>query len=201
MDDKYGYLFLGLFFLFFWVCFYILRKDLKRKLIKISLFGGIVGPIAEYWNYKDYWHPPSLIGGELVFIEDFIIGFSITGISVVVYDIFFKTTDEIYVPNTKKLFWSLFLFSLTTLIIFVGLGYNSVFVTSITLPILTVYMLYKRPDLLKVAFWTTLIVLIIIFIVYFILFNILFVNFWDKYWLLKDTIYGVTVWEILQSQK
>ncbi len=193
MDDKFGYLFLALSFLLFWTLFYFIRKDLRRKLRRVGLFGGLIGPVAEYWNYKDYWHPPSLMGNELVFIEDIIIGVTVTGISAVVYDIFFKTTDEVYVPNTKKMFGIMFILSIIALIVFVGLGYNSVFVSSITLPILTAFMLYKRPDLLKVAFWTTSIVLVIMLIVYHILFNVLFSNFWDKYWLLKDTKYGVTV--------
>ncbi|HRA74143.1 MAG TPA: hypothetical protein PLB11_15120, partial [Flavobacterium sp.] len=87
MDYKYGYLFLGIFLFLIWTLFYALRKDLRRKLIKVSLFGGFAGFIAEYWYFKDYWHPYSIIGRKIISPEDFIFGFTITGISVVVCDI------------------------------------------------------------------------------------------------------------------
>jgi hypothetical protein len=193
MDDKFGYLFLGLSFLIFWILFFVLRQDLRRKQIKVSLKGGFMGPIAEYLNYKDYWHPPSLMGNELIFVEDFIIGFSITGVSVVVFDIFFKTTDGTYVQNERKTFGIMFFLGLISLFYFSGLGFNSVFVSSIMLPILTLFIFIKRPDLIKLACWTSFIVVCIMLVVYHILYNILFEKFWDKYWLLANTKYGVTI--------
>ena len=195
MDYKYGYLFLGIFLFLIWTSFYALRKDLRRKLIKVSLFGGFAGFIAEYWYFKDYWHPYSIIGRKIISPEDFIFGFTITGISVVVCDIFFKTKDQDFVVNSKKIFGMMFLIGVGSLFLFnIFLGYNSIFVSSITFIILTLYMLSKRSDLLKEAFFSGLFVLIILFAVYHILFNLIFLDFWDKCWLLANTKYGITIY-------
>jgi hypothetical protein len=195
MDYKYGYLFLGIFLLLIWIVFYIIRKNLRRKLIKASLFGGLAGFIAEYWYFKDYWHPYSILGRKIISPEDFIFGFTITGISVVVYDIFFKKKDEDYVKNNKRTFGIMFLIGVISLFAFnIFLGFNSIFVSSITFIILTIYMLSKRTDLWKEGLFSGLIVLIIMFVVYHILFNIIFLDFWDKCWLLTNTRYGVTIY-------
>jgi hypothetical protein len=195
MDYKYGYLFLGIFLLLIWIVFYIIRKDLRRKLIKASLFGGFAGFIAEYWYFKDYWHPYSILGRKIISPEDFIFGFTITGISVVVYDVFFKKKDEDYVKNNKRTFGIMFLIGVISLFVFnIFLGFNSIFVSSITFIIFTIYMLSKRTDLWKEGLFSGFIVLIIMFVVYHILFNIIFLDFWDKCWLLTNTRYGVTIY-------
>jgi hypothetical protein len=195
MDYKYGYLFLGVFLFLIWTLFYALRKDLRRKLIKVSLYGGFAGFIAEYWYFKDYWHPYSVLGRKIISPEDFIFGFTITGISVVVYDIFFKTKDQDYVTNNKKTFGMMFLMGVGSLFVFnIFLGYNSIFVSSITFIILLLFMLSKRTDLIKEAIYSGIIVLIMIFVVYHILFNIIFLDFWDKCWLLAKTKYGITIY-------
>ena len=195
MDYKYGYLFLGVFLFFIWTLFYALRKDLRRKLIKVSLYGGFAGFIAEYWYFKDYWHPYSILGRKIISPEYFIFGFTITGISVVVYDIFFKTKDQDYVTNNKKTFGMMFLIGVGSLFFFnIFLGYNSIFVSSITFTILLLFMLSKRTDLIKEAIYSGIIVLIMIFVVYHILFNLIFLDFWDKCWLLAKTKYGITIY-------
>lgn len=195
MDYKYGYLFLGIFLFLIWILFYVLRKDLRRKQLKVSWLGGLAGLIAEYWYFKDYWHPYSILGRKIVSPEDFIFGFTITGISVVVYDVFFKAKDEVYVVNNKKIFGNMFLLGIGSLFLFnIFLGYNSIFVSSITFIILTLYMLSKRVDLLKEAFFSGLFVLIMMLGVYHILFNLIFLDFWDKCWLLAKTKYGITIY-------
>lgn len=195
MDDKYGYLFLGIFLFVIWISFYIIRKDIRRKLIKVSWFGGFAGFIAEYWYFKDYWHPYSVLGRKIVSVEDFIFGFTITGISVVAYDIFFKTKDQEFVANNKRTFGIMFLIGVVSLFVFnIFLGYNSIFVSSITFVILTVFMLINRADLLKEAFYSGFIMLIMMFVNYHILFNMIFIDFWDKCWLLANTKYGITIY-------
>jgi hypothetical protein len=195
MDDKYGYLFLGIFLFLIWILFYAIRKDLRRKQIKVSWFGGLAGLIAEYWYFKDYWHPHSILGREIVSPEDFIFGFTITGISVVAFDVFFKTKDQEYLTNNKRTFGNMFILGVGSLFLFnIFLGYNSIFVSSITFVLLTFYMLSKRKDLWKEAIFSGFIVLIILFIVYHILFNLIFLDFWDNYWLLANTKYGITIY-------
>ncbi|HAH54441.1 MAG TPA: hypothetical protein DCM02_03925 [Flavobacterium sp.] len=195
MDNKYVYLITGIFSFLIWILFYALRKDLRRKLIKVSLFGGFAGLISEYWYFKDYWQPHSIFGIKTISPEDFIFGFSIAGISVVVYDIFFKTTDEAFFINNKKIFGLMILMSIGSFFLFIDyLGYNSIFVTSITLIIFTIYMLIQRSDLWKEALFSGLIVLIMAFVSYHIIFNFIFLDFWDKYWLLSKTKYGITIY-------
>lgn len=194
MDNKYGYLVLGIFLFLIWILFYALRKDLRRKLIKASWFGGLTGLIAEYWYFKDYWHPYSILGRNVISPEDFIFGFTITGISVVIYDILFKTKDQDFVSNNKKTFGKMILFVILSLFLFnIFLGFNSIFVSSITFVLLTFYILSKRTDLLKEAFYSGFLMLLIMLVVYHILFNLIFTSFWDNCWLLANTKYGITI--------
>ncbi|WP_310558864.1 lycopene cyclase domain-containing protein [Flavobacterium sp.] len=195
MDYKYGYLSLGVFLFLIWILFYVLRKDLRRKLIKVSLYGGLIGVISEYWYFQDYWHPYSILGRKVISPEDFIFGSTIAGISVAVYDIFFQKKDEDFVINNKKTFGIMFLISIASLFLFnIFLGFNSIFVSSIIFISLALFMLTKRPDLIKEAFLSGSIVLIMMFVVYHILFNMIFLDFWDKCWLLANTKYGITVY-------
>jgi hypothetical protein len=61
MDIKYSYLVYSLIFLLVWVVLYILRPDLRRRMLIFSLIMPL-GPLSEFWFLRDYWRRPTITG-------------------------------------------------------------------------------------------------------------------------------------------
>ena len=62
MDIQYSYLGYSLIFLLVWAIFYILRPDLRRRMLIFSLIIMPLGPLSEFWFLKDYWRRPTITG-------------------------------------------------------------------------------------------------------------------------------------------
>lgn len=107
--DRYTYLFISLFLFIPWFIIIFKRPDLRRKVIKTSLIGGVAGLIANFWYFRDYWRPPSLFGNTVISIEDFLFGFLITGIATSIYDTVFNRKYVKKHKKRKKIFWEFIL--------------------------------------------------------------------------------------------
>lgn len=86
---RYAYLIADLVLLLVWIALFVVRKDLRKEMLIMSLCVSPMGPIAEFFYLRDYWHP-ALFNGWTIGIEDFIFAFVIGGIASVVYEEFFK---------------------------------------------------------------------------------------------------------------
>src|SRR5688572_29267623 len=89
MDIKYSYLGYSLIFLLLWIVFYILRPDLRRRMLLFSLIITPLGPLSEFWFLRDYWRRPTVMGTPIS-IEDAIFAFAIAGIAYSIHKVFFK---------------------------------------------------------------------------------------------------------------
>jgi len=88
----YTYLFGTGIFMIPWIIFYILRKDLRKEMIVMSIFGAIMGFVTSYlWWTIDWWEPVTMTGTR-VGIEDILLGFFNGGIAAIAYEVFFKRT-------------------------------------------------------------------------------------------------------------
>jgi len=79
-----------------WLLIFLLNKNLRRKMIFGSLITMPLG-LTEPLFVPEYWNPPSLfnLAATTGFdIESFIFTFSIGGIAVVLYEIFFKAKHK-----------------------------------------------------------------------------------------------------------
>ncbi len=192
--NQYAYLFISLFLCVPWVLFIVFRPGLKRKILKASVIGGFAGFIAEFWYFRDYWRPPSSVGVASVSPEDFLFGFFITGIAVSVYDVVFRKSNSNGEKPRKKFFGFLFLIGVIALFLFNnGLGFNSIFVSSIAFIIFSVTMALIRKDLWMPLLGSGILTLLITIPVYMIIFNLIAPTYWDSYGLLSETSYGITV--------
>lgn len=92
IPGKYVYLFIVLVGLIGWLYIFLTRKDLRKMMFWFSLVFGILGVIfSGYWFIIDWWHPVTITGTK-VGIEDFLLGFDLTGIVMAIYAFFFKKT-------------------------------------------------------------------------------------------------------------
>ena len=195
--DTYLYLALTLILLTIWIVIALMRPDLRRKMWRASIMGGIAGMLAELWYFTDYWRPPTLLGIAALSPEDILIGFALAGVGMTIYDVLLRTTD---VPgkNPRRIqFLFLFLAGFASLLIFsTWLGYNSCVVSEMVFAGAALIMVSIRYDLLRVSLISGLAMGLLGFAIYLVLFTWLAPHYWHTYWLLKDTTLGVMILDI-----
>ncbi len=177
-----------------WFVIFFARKDLRRKLIKVSLAGFCISAPIAYLHDMDYYTPPFIFGVGIVSFEDVLFGLLAGGIMVSIYDVIFSRKNEKTEPRRAKFFIALMAVSFLSIpVLTLGFGMNSVFVSFTAALISSVIMIYIRRDLLIPSVFTGLLMLAITIPVYSLLFNVIATDYWDKYWLLANTKYGVKV--------
>ena len=75
----------------FWLFFYFLRKDLRKKILLTSIIGGALG-ISEIFFVPNYWNPQFKIIKvfDNLFLDSFVFAFFLTGFTSVIYQVIFK---------------------------------------------------------------------------------------------------------------
>ena len=91
-------------------------------------------------------------------------------------------------------FLGLFVLGTILLLIFNnGLGINSIFVSSFAFILLSIAMVAIRKDLLIPSIVSGILTLLIITPIYGIIFNYISPEYWNSYWLLSETKFGLTI--------
>lgn len=194
--EHYVYLLLSVPFLVGTVIIYWLRADLRSLLLKVGLFGGIAGVLAELWYFVDYWQPLTLLGKGVISIEDFLAGASIAALSAALYPAVTGTSA----PRLSRHGWRtvavLFFVGLAAMLIGVnGLGWNSVAVSMTIIFLLAVFMIIRRPALWKPALMTGFSFVLLGGLTYFLLFGVLSPGYLEAHFLLtghplNPTLFG-----------
>jgi len=168
MDIKYSYLGYSLIFLLIWIVFYILRPDLRRRMLIFSLIITASGPLSEIWFLKDYWRRPTITGYPIS-IEDAIFAFAIGGIAYSIYKIFFNITaiQSEGQPRRGWLVIAFIIINFLPLLIFTDLLHvNSIFSSAFSLFLMAALTWFLRPDLLKPSLLSGILVVVLFFLVY-----------------------------------
>lgn len=154
MNYEYSYLILALTFLLLWILLFLIRKDLQREMLIISLAFAFAGPFAEVVYFKDWWSPLTLTNTFLS-LEPFIIGFSIGGIASVIAEELLrekhKTIKKSYKAIKREDINILLLLSSLAVIFFGSfflLKVNSLITTILSFGIPTLIIYMKRRDLI-----------------------------------------------------
>lgn len=172
LDYKYTYLLMGVCFFVIWLILFLIRKDVRREMLIMSLIFGLCGPLTDIVYYRDWWSPLT-ITNSVISIEAFIVGFSLGGIIPIIYEEIFK--DHLKERRRNKRRRELdtgFFFGILTIIggIFFGshflLGINSLIATILAMTIPTALIWYKRRDLIKMSLMSGVLTLGIAMIVY-----------------------------------
>jgi hypothetical protein len=168
MDIKYSYLGYSLIFLLLWAVFYILRPDLRRRMLWFSLIIAPLGPLSEFWFLKDYWRRPTITGYPIS-IEDVLFSFAIGGIAYSIYKVFFKMSvveDHESPPQAWLVVAFLIIIILPLLILTDVFHVNSIFSSAFSLLLIAILTWVLRPDLLKPSILSGILVVILFFLVY-----------------------------------
>jgi hypothetical protein len=148
---QFSYLIADLALLIIWGLFFLLRKDVRKEMLFMSVLFGIGGLLVEYIYTFDWWHPLTITNTR-VGIEDFLFGFWVAGIATIIYEEVFKKVIYPRRSGYDRSLLSIILYCLLLFIIFCFsffiLKLNS-FYSSITgyVPLI-LFMWIRRHDLI-----------------------------------------------------
>ncbi|MEK9176159.1 MAG: lycopene cyclase domain-containing protein [Patescibacteria group bacterium] len=161
----------GLFFIV-WLILFLIRKDTRREMLLMSLIFGLAGPLTDVLYYKDWWSPLTVTNSVISF-EAFFVGFSLGGIISVLYEEIFKDhlREKRRDKRRKRIDTETFLIILIIMgVIFFGsyflLGLNSLIATILAMTIPTLFIWFKRKDLMKVSLLSGVLTLSLAVMVY-----------------------------------
>lgn len=191
VNYQYSYLIGDLLFIFVWLAFFLLRRDTRKEMFVISLIFGVAGPLSQIVYLNDWWRPLTITATSLG-IEDFLFGFSIGGISAVIYEHLFQKRVKIGKINKSKEKKRNVNFSLTIILIplifyggFFILKMNT-FISSIFAFIIPTIIIYtKRKDLIKNSFFSGILTMLIMFLVYQII-EMIIPSFFESFFLFQN---------------
>lgn len=195
---QYTYLFADLFIILpVLIFFFLFRKDLRKKIIIIGLFGLILGPVMELWYKQDYWHP-LYATRTAIGVEDLFFSFGLISIFSVMYEVIFaKHLSKIH---KRKNHWILLLMPLILAFFYLfDLKFpqyyiNSIYVSILAFLINTAVILTLRKDLLFDSICSSIIAGLFFLIGYSVLLYF-FPELFNKLWLFQN-ISGITIFRI-----
>lgn len=175
---EHAYLFLVIPFLLVWLGIFVFGSHTRRLQVKASVLGALAGPISEILYFSDYWKPtgvvPIWIGSHPLLIEDMLFGFAIAGIAVSIFPAVFRV-KRVRLPEQVVTFRAIILLALvfvaSTLLGIVG-GLNSIYATTAAFMVTAFVMLWYRPNLIRTAIWSGILVFLVVFSSYFVLLSI-----------------------------
>jgi hypothetical protein len=191
--DRLVFLLMGLGLLALWLFLWALRADLRSAMLKVSLVGGGAGLVAELWYFRDYWRPPVLTGIARPSPEDVLFGFAVTGVAFAAHKTAFRRGMAPGAPRRYPVAAGLGLAGLAALVAGTAAGMNSIFVSSAAFVACAAAMATLRRDLIRPAFESAALLVGAMLPVYLLLFDVVSPDYWDRYWLLRHTSWGILV--------
>jgi len=184
-----------LFFVAIWITLFILVPRSRAVIFWTSLLFAPAGPISEYWQLKDYWHPIYLLNlgteGWQFGLEDCLLAFTFAGISGGIFEILVHRKTSERLPsislNTALLMIVWYIVALCVMALFTSvLHLNSIYglilggmVTSLLL------MFYGKWKMFPLIFLNAIIVSIIFWLFYIVYFIPLFPGIIAAWWNLE----------------
>ena len=195
--DSLLYLLLAFYFTVWFSLLYLARPDMRSALRKAAVVGAIIGPLAEVWYFADYWKPQMLFGQAIVGIEDVLVGASLMGLGIGLYNAVFARQDVKAGPRRLREFVLVFLLGLALLVIGTTvMGINSVLSSIVGFCLSAVWIVLRRRDLWAASLATAGMLMVLAAVIYSLLFHIVSPNYWDTYWLLTGTGWDVKILDI-----
>jgi len=192
--QQYFYSISAVFFFLSWVIIYFFFPAHRKSIFWTSWNFAPAGPISEYWHYGEYWHPPYIIDfviGKWHFgIEDYLFTFSLTGISVFIFEVIAARNKLEDIPPVNKTTyvkmktWGVL--GLIIMIITTSTGLASITSIITTLLIVTILVQYSHKKIFIIALSSSLIYVFIYWIYFSVILLRLFPSVIDSYWNLEN---------------
>lgn len=147
----YAYLVGDAIFVVVWLFLFLLRKDLRKEMLTMSVVGSIFAPLALIY-LPDYWYPDHLLGNFPLGIEDYVFAGSIAGIGAVAYEAIFgrvHTLCECRKKDPRRLLGITGAAVVILLLLTLMFRLNSIYSSYVAFLLIFVYIMWLRRDL----FW------------------------------------------------
>lgn len=151
MPNKYVYLFALAPFCLIWATLFLIRKDLRKEMLLVGIFIGLLSVLTSYFWWTIDWWRPATITGTIVGVEDFLMGFTAGGIMSVIYKVIRNDSSynrykfKFYKLSTIILM--LFMAGATTWLTFV-IGLTTFWSSLIAMLSVALFIMYVRRDLI-----------------------------------------------------
>lgn len=171
---QYAWLIWSLIILGFWLIIYLLKDDLRKIMLQVSLATMLFG-FTEPLFVPGYWSPPSLFGlaQKTGFdVESFIFSFSIGGLGAVLYRVLFPVLEigmDMEEKNQRRHRLHTYILTVPVFIFFLvslTTGLNHIYGGIIALFTGALATLYCRPDL-KGKIWIGGLLFMLLYFFYF----------------------------------
>ena len=191
VNYQYTYFVGDLILLAVWLLLFLWRKDIRKEMLYLSPFFGIIGLLTEHYYIRDWWKPLTITGTPIG-IEDFLFGFGIGGLAAVIYEEIFKKKARIRKVNKikeKQRNLNIGLLIGLMALIFVGtisiLNFNTfeASLSALLIPTLIIYI--KRKDLIIDSLATAVVITLLSILGYSIL-NLISPGFIEEFWLFQN---------------
>ena len=184
MPYSYAYLVLCLLLGIVWLSLYLLRKDLRRRQLFVSLFTAPVAITQVLWFYHDYWRPQYLwemnIYGVSFGAENVLFCFFIGGIGAVLYEVVFQQKYR----SGRARYWEtlgLIVATIFLYILFHAAGIVSIVASSLSLVTTSLVMIAIDKNLRTDWFLNAICMFVLITMMYLIWFA-LYPGLVEKFW-------------------
>lgn len=154
LNPQYVYLVFCAGFLLVWMIIYTYSPTTRHEQLQMSLISVPGGPLSEILYLRDYWHPisafPIKIGPVHTVVEDLLFAFAFSGIVATLYQLFARKELKSNPALGGGMRLACASVAVASLLL-VWFGINSIYATSIGFLVGTIWMVSRRPDLLKPA--------------------------------------------------
>ncbi|MDB5245173.1 MAG: Membrane protein [Parcubacteria group bacterium] len=202
MNEIYFYLVGSLIYFIIWIVLFLKRPDLRKEILVVSFLFGFAGLITAPIHLATWWHPLTITRTS-VGIEDFIFGFSASGIAAVLYEEIYRKRLAPANKHTLAKGGLFFLIAFALLFFFFvyTVGLNAFYALLYSYLIGIGCIAFYRRDLMYSSFSSGLLMLFLSVGVYALLLY-LFPNAIRDFWYLSGTwyqqlLFGIPVEEYL----
>lgn len=205
--------FIGVFFfLGIWSILFALVPKSRKPILWTSFAWGHIGPISNYWFFKDYWKPTYIlkfeIGNWVFGIEDYLFAFAFSGLCAGIFDLFIRKSGQKEVAKWHTLGYIKFLLLGFSCVLIMGIlrvtfKINSLYAIVVIFLAGALFILIQQPGWIIAGIKTAIIVVAIMWIFYWGFYLRLFPNIIEQWWindaLSKMSFDGVPIEEIMYA--
>ncbi len=197
--DAWGYVGGSLLGALLWLAIFLRRRDLRRRMLWVSLLLLPMAPLGESFFLLDYWNPPLILpiwygGYEYGGLADFLFAFALGGIATAAYPALTRRAARAGARSRKR--W----LALAFVVLTVGSVYlltqlgpvNSIFSSMLGFALTALLVWAVRPDLVRASLVSGLASALTLVSVEAVcsLFAPLFIS---RYWLLYHSAFGILI--------
>jgi hypothetical protein len=197
--DAWGYVVGSLLGVLLWLAIYLGRRDLRRRMLWVSLLLLPMAPLGESFFLLDYWRPPLILpiwygGYEYGGLADFLFAFALGGIATAAYPLITGRAARLGMHARKRwlaLGFAVLMIGCVFLLSQLG-TVNSIFSSLLGFILTALLVCVVRPDLVRASLVSGALTSITLVSVEAAC-SLVVPDFLTRYWLLSHSAFGLLI--------